>query len=82
LKDSSLINGENLNNVTREASRQLKGGKGEYLENKITEFATYNKNNNIRDLYMGINESKMCYQHRANLVKDDNGDLLDLGNIK
>jgi hypothetical protein len=34
------------------------------------------KNKNIRDMYRGINEFKMCYQTRSNLVKDENGDLL------
>jgi hypothetical protein len=34
------------------------------------------KNKNIRDLYRGINEFKMGYQPRNNLVKDGNGDLL------
>jgi hypothetical protein len=34
------------------------------------------RNKNIRDLYRGINEFKMGYQPRNNLVKDGNGDLL------
>jgi hypothetical protein len=33
-------------------------------------------NNNIRDLYRGINELKRGYQLRNNLVKDENGDQL------
>jgi hypothetical protein len=28
------------------------------------------------DLYRGINECKMVYQHRINFVKDERGDLL------
>jgi hypothetical protein len=34
------------------------------------------KNNNIRDLYRGINAFKRGYQPRSNLVKDKNGDVL------
>jgi hypothetical protein len=34
------------------------------------------KNRNIRDQYRGINDFKRGYQHRNNLVKDENGDLL------
>jgi hypothetical protein len=33
-------------------------------------------NKNIRDLYTVINEFKRGYQHRNNLVKDENDDLL------
>jgi hypothetical protein len=39
-------------------------------------FATNSKNNNIRDLYRGINGFKRGYQPLNNLVKDENGDLL------
>jgi hypothetical protein len=39
-------------------------------------FATNSKINNVRDMYRGINEFKMGYQPRNNLVKDENGDLL------
>jgi hypothetical protein len=49
---------------------------------KINELATNSKNKNIRDLYRGINEFKMDYQPRNNLVKDKNGDLFaDFHNI-
>jgi hypothetical protein len=34
------------------------------------------KNKNMRDLYRGINEFKRDHQHRSNLVKDENSDLL------
>jgi hypothetical protein len=40
LQDPSEINGDNLNNVRREASRHSRNKKREYLKNK-----------NIRDLY-------------------------------
>jgi hypothetical protein len=46
------------------------------LKDKINELATNSKNKNIRDLYGGINEFKMGYQPRNNIVKDDNGQLL------
>jgi hypothetical protein len=48
----------------------------EYLNDKINELKLSSKNNNIRDLYRGINEFKTGYQPRTNLVKDDRGDLL------
>jgi hypothetical protein len=76
LQDPSEINGENLNNVRREASRYFRNKKREYLKDKINELATNSKKKNIRDLYRGINEFKWEYQPRNYLVKDENGDLL------
>jgi hypothetical protein len=77
LQDLSEINGDNLNNVRREASRYFRYKKREYLKNKIKELATNSKNKNIRDLYRGINEFKRGYQPRTSLVKHDNGNLLE-----
>jgi hypothetical protein len=34
------------------------------------------KNNNIRDLYRGINKFKRGYQARSKLMKDENGEQL------
>jgi hypothetical protein len=51
LQDQSKINGDNLNNVRREASRHFRNKKWEYLKDKINELATESKNKNIRDLY-------------------------------
>jgi hypothetical protein len=76
LQDPSEINGDNLNNVRREASRPFRNKKREYLQDKINELARNIKNKNIRDLYRGIIGFKMGYQPRNNLVKDENGDLL------
>jgi hypothetical protein len=39
------------------------------------------KNENIRDLYRGINEFKKGYQPRSNMVKDENGDLADFHSL-
>jgi hypothetical protein len=50
LQDPSEINGDNLKNVRREASRYFRGKKREYLKEKINELATNTKNKNIRDL--------------------------------
>jgi hypothetical protein len=77
LYNPSEINGDNLNNVRREASRRFRNKKREYLKDKINELATNSKNKNIRDLYKGINGFKRNYQPRNNLVKDENGDLLE-----
>jgi hypothetical protein len=50
LQDPSEINGDNLNNVRREASRHFRNKEREYLEDKINELATNSKNKKIRDL--------------------------------
>jgi hypothetical protein len=76
LQDPSEINGDNLNNVRREASRHFRNKKREYLKDKINELETNSKNKNIRDLYRGINGYKRGYQPKTNLVKDENGDPL------
>jgi preprotein translocase subunit Sec63 len=56
LQDPSEIKGDNLNTVKREARRHFRNKKTVYLKDKINELATNRKNNNIRDLYRGINE--------------------------
>jgi hypothetical protein len=58
----------------------ISGIKREYLKDKINELATNSKNKNLRDLYKGIKEFKRGYQHRSNLVKDENDDLLAYSN--
>jgi hypothetical protein len=66
--------------VGYEASRYFKNRKTECLKDKINELAMNSKNKNIRYLYRVINELKMGYQPRSNLVKDENGDLADFNN--
>jgi hypothetical protein len=51
LLDPSKINGDNLNNVKHEASRQFRNKKWEYPKDKINELTTNSKNKNITDLY-------------------------------
>jgi hypothetical protein len=58
LQDPSEVYGDNLNNVRREASRQFRNKKKEYLKEEINELPTNSKNKIIRDLYRGINEFK------------------------
>jgi hypothetical protein len=77
LQDPSEINEDNLNNVRHEANGHFRNKKREYLKDKINELAMNSKKKNIRDLYRGINEFKKGYQQRNNLVKDENGDLVD-----
>jgi hypothetical protein len=55
LQDASKINGDNLNNVRREASRYFRNKKMEYLKDKINELAMNSKNKNIKGMYRGIN---------------------------
>jgi hypothetical protein len=45
------------------------------LKAKIEELETNSKINNIRDLYMGINDVKKVNQPRTRIVKDEKGDL-------
>jgi hypothetical protein len=81
-QDPSKINGDNLNNVRREVSRYFRNKKREYPKDKINELATNSKNKNTRDLYRRINKFKRGHQPRNNLVKYENGDLLqDSNNI-
>jgi hypothetical protein len=65
-----------MDNIRREASRNFRTKKRDYLKNKINELETNSKNKNIRDLYRGINEFKTGYQPRTNIVKEENGYLL------
>jgi hypothetical protein len=58
LQNPSEINGDNLNNVRREARRYFGNKKREYLKDKINELVTNSKNKNMRDLYRGINGLK------------------------
>jgi hypothetical protein len=67
------MNGDNLKNVRREATRHVRKGKREYLKDKINERTVRTRTSEI---YRGINESKRGYELRNNLVKDENGDLL------
>jgi hypothetical protein len=55
LQNPSELNGDNLSNVRREASRYLRNKKRGYLKDKINELATNSKNKNISDLYRVIN---------------------------
>jgi hypothetical protein len=47
------------------------------MKDKINKHETNSKKRNIRGLYRGINEFRRGYQPRSNLVKDENGDLLE-----
>jgi tRNA A37 threonylcarbamoyladenosine dehydratase len=49
LQDPDEINGDNMNNMKCEASRNIGNQKREYLRDKINELAT-NSNKYIRDL--------------------------------
>jgi hypothetical protein len=76
LQNPNQINGDNLQNLKRETSRIFRNKKRECMKGKINELETYNKNNNIRDLYGGINEFKKGYQPRINIIEDENGNLI------
>jgi hypothetical protein len=76
LRDPSEINGDNLNNVRREVRRHFKNKERKCLKEKVNELSTNSKNENISDLYRGVNEFKRGYQSRSNVAKGENGDLL------
>jgi hypothetical protein len=76
LQDPSATNEDNLSDVRWEASRYFRKKKREYLKDKINKLESNSKNKKIRDLYRGINQLKMGYQPRTNLVKGERGDLL------
>jgi len=76
LQDPNQSNVDNLNNVRCEASRHFRNKKKEYLNAKIEEIETNSNIKNIRHLCRGINDFKKDYQSRANIVKDEKGDLV------
>jgi hypothetical protein len=76
LQDPNQSNVDNLNNVRCEASRHFRNKKKKSLTAKIYELEVNSKIKNIRDLYRGINEIKMGYQPRTNVVKDKKGDMV------
>jgi 3-dehydroquinate dehydratase len=51
----SQINGDNLNSIGYEASRHYMNKKRDYLEDRIHEIATNNKNKNIKNLCRDLN---------------------------
>jgi hypothetical protein len=55
LQDPSEINGDDLNNIRRETSRNFRNRSRQYLKEKIYELTKNNKNKKIRGLYRGIN---------------------------
>ena len=82
IHDPSQSNVDNLNIVSREASRYFRNKTKAYLKAKIEEFENNSKIKNIRGFYRGINDFRKGYQPRTNIVKDDKGDLVaDCHNI-
>jgi hypothetical protein len=69
LQNPNQSNGDNMNNVRREASRHFRKKKKECLKVKINELETPSKNKNVSDLYRGINGFTKWYQPRTNIVK-------------
>jgi hypothetical protein len=68
LQDPRQINGDNLKNIRRKASRNFtkKSKGGAYLKDKISNLVTNSKNKNIRNLSREINRFKRSYQPRSN----------------
>jgi hypothetical protein len=79
LQDPSEINGNNLNNIRREANGYLRNKTREYMKDKLMNLQRTVRTRTLiinRDLYRGINDFKKAYQPRSNLVNDANHDLL------
>ena len=76
IQDPRQSNVDILNNVRREVSRHFRNKKKAYMRDKIEEFETNSKIQNIRELYRGINYYKKGYQPRCNIVKDEKDDLV------
>jgi len=62
IQDPSQSNEDNLNSIRCDASRHFSNKTKEYLKAKIEELETNRQIKNVRDLYKGINDFKMCYQ--------------------
>jgi phage host-nuclease inhibitor protein Gam len=75
LPDLNHSNVDNLTDVRCDASRHFRTKKKEYLKAKIDELQNNGKIK-ISDLHKGISDLKKGYQHRANKVKDEKGDLV------
>jgi hypothetical protein len=73
--DPSQINGSNLNNIRREASRHFTNKKREYLKDKINGLTTNSKKKHIRGMYRRLNEFKKGYQLRNYLVNEFSGSI-------
>jgi hypothetical protein len=58
IQDPSQSKLDNLKSERREVSRHFRNKKRAYLRAKIGELETNSKNQNIRDLYRGINDFK------------------------
>jgi len=76
IQDPSQSNVDILNNVRRQVSRHFRDKKKAYLRDKIEEFETNTKIQNIMDLYRGINYFKKGYQPKFNTVKVEKRDLV------
>ena len=81
IQDPGRSNVDYLNNVRRDASGYFRNKKKAYLKAKIEELEINSKINNIRDLYMGINDFKKGYQPRTILVKDEKDLVADSHSI-
>jgi hypothetical protein len=76
LQNPKRNNADNLNNITREASRHFRNKKKEILKAKIDEPEINSKIKNYRDFYRDISDFKKGYQPRTNVAKEENGDLV------
>jgi hypothetical protein len=75
IQDPSQSNVDNMNNVTRDASRHFRNINKAYMKAKIEELET-NKIKIIRDLIRDIDDFKKGYHPRTNIVNDEKFDLV------
>ena len=76
VQDPNQSNTDYLNNERCEDSRHCRNNKKEYRKATIDELETDSKIKNIRDWYSDISELKKGYWLRADIVKDEKGDLV------
>jgi hypothetical protein len=59
----------------------IRNKRWEYLIYQIKELETNSKNRNIRDLCRGINEFKRGCMPGTNILKDEEGDLMQIPTV-
>ena len=63
-------------NIRQAAHNMFKNKKRQYLKRKIEEINENCQNNNVRDMYKGINNFRKGFQATTEMVKDENDNLI------
>jgi hypothetical protein len=76
LQSPNQTNRDNLQNLKHETIRIFRKKERDHVKIKINELEANNKNKRITDLHRGINEFKKGYQHRINIIMDENFNMI------